>query len=120
MPAHKVPLKIDQGATFDRTFTWKAGPPGAPQLVDLTGCTAVAQFRTSVESPAALMELSTTDGRIVLGGPDGTIRIVISALATAAISWDEAVYDLNITFPDGTVVRRMAGGVAVSKGVTRE
>ena len=26
MPAHKVPLKIEQGATFDKTYTWKAGP----------------------------------------------------------------------------------------------
>lgn len=25
MPAHKVPLKVEQGATFDRTYTWKAG-----------------------------------------------------------------------------------------------
>ena len=120
MPAHKVPLKIEQGATFDRTYTWKAGLAKTAAPVDLTGCTALAQFRTSAESDAVLFSLSTADGRIALGGASGTIRFLIPATDTSTIGWEEAVYDLNITFPDGTVVRRMAGTVAVSKGVTRD
>jgi hypothetical protein len=35
------------------------------------------------------------------------------------LNWTTAVYDLEIEFPDGTVVRRMAGSVVVSPEVTR-
>lgn len=119
MPAHKVKLEIDQGATFDKTFTWLTGTPKSAQPVDLTGCTARAQVREEIDSPDVLLELSTENDRIVLGGTSGEIRIVIDASTTAAIDWESGVYDLEVIFPDGTVVRRMAGGVSVSKEVTR-
>ena len=119
MPAHKVPLKIEQGATFDQTYTWRAGPPKAAVPVDLTGCEACAQIRSELESDQVLMEMSTANGRIELGGAAGTIRYLINAIDTAAITWASGVYDLNIKFPDGRVVRRMAGPVPVSPGVTR-
>lgn len=120
MPAHKVPLKIDQGATFDEVFTWKAGPAGSAAPVDLTGCVARAHIRAEVSSPAVLLALTTENGRIELGGVAGTIRIHLSATDTTAIDWDTGVYDLEIEFPDGRVVRRMAGPVSVSPGVTRD
>ncbi|MDD2711286.1 MAG: hypothetical protein PHU77_00060 [Simplicispira sp.] len=117
MPAHKVPLKIEQGATFDKTYTWKAGPAAIP--VDLTGCVARAHIRADLPDPAILLALTTETGRIELGGAAGTIRIYLHATDTAAIDWEAGVYDLEIEFPDGRVVRRMAGPVSVSPGVTR-
>ncbi|EFI61344.1 MULTISPECIES: hypothetical protein [Comamonas] len=121
MPAHKVKLEIDQGATFDKTFTWMTGTNKANAVpVDLTGCKARAQFREEVESSAVLLELTTDNNRIQLGGAAGTIRLLISAADTAAIAWPSAVYDLEVEFSDGTVVRRMAGSVVVSPEVTRD
>lgn len=120
MPAHKVKLEIDQGATFDKTFTWKTGTKANAAPVDLTGCKARAQFRVELESATVLLELTTENGRIQLGGLTGEIRILISAADTAAMAWLAGVYDLEIEFPDGTVVRRMAGGVVVSPEVTRD
>ncbi|MFT4041218.1 MAG: hypothetical protein QM692_23755 [Thermomicrobiales bacterium] len=121
MPAHTVHLHIEQGATFDRTWTWKTGtPPATPTVVDLTGCVARAQMRATLESDDILLALTTENGRIVLGGTAGTIQIVIDADTTAAIDWTDAVYDLEIVFADGTVVRRMQGSVCVSPGVTRD
>lgn len=120
MPAHKVKLEIDQGATFDKTFTWKTGTRDNATPVDLTGCKARAQFREEVESTAVLLELTTDNHRIQLGGAAGTIRLLISAEDTAALAWPTAVYDLEVEFPDGTVVRRMAGSVVVSPEVTRD
>lgn len=117
MPAHKLPLKIEQGATFEKIVTWKCGDPPAP--VDITGCTARAHIRPEVASPVVLLELTTENGRIVLGGVEGTIQIYISALDTELITWDSGVYDLEIVFPGGRVVRRLAGGVSVSPEVTR-
>lgn len=117
MAAFKVPLKIDQGASFSKLVTWKTGTPAFP--VDLTGCTALAHIRETLESPDILITLSTANGKIVLGGAAGTVEIVLSAVETAAITWRAAVYDLEITFPDTTVRRLMYGGVSISPEVTR-
>ena len=119
MPAHKLPLKIDQGATYDKVLTWKTGTKAAAVPVDLTGCTARAQIRSEIDSPIVLLELTTENGRIHLGGPAGTIRILIDATTTAAIDWESGVYDLEIVFAGGRVDRRLAGSVSVSKEVTR-
>lgn len=121
MAAHKFKIQIDQGATYDKTLTWKAGENAATAVpVDLTGCAARAQIRAEVESPTVLLDLTTENGRIELGGPAGTIRILIDAATTATIAWESGVYDLEVVFTDGTVVRRLAGGVQVSKEVTRD
>lgn len=113
----KLPLTIYQGSTFMEQVTWKAGQPAAP--VDLTGCTARAQVRAEIEAPDVLLDLTTENGRIELGGATGTVTIKITAEDTAAITWTEGVYDLEVVFADGYVRRLLAGGVAVSPEVTR-
>lgn len=118
MAAFKVNLKIDQGATFAKHVTWKAGTPPVP--VDLTGCTARMQVREKIESPVALLDLTTENGGIVLGGTSGTIDYcLLSDELTATFAWTSGVYDLEIVFPDGTVQRKIAGNVTVSPEVTR-
>ena len=117
MASFKVPLKIDQGASFSKLVTWKTGTPAV--AVNLTGCTARAHVRETLEAAAVLLDLSTANGKIVLGGSAGTVEITLSATETAAINWRAAVYDLEITFPDATVRRLMHGSVSVSPEVTR-
>lgn len=119
MSSFKVPLRIDQGATFQKVVTWKAGTPATP--VDLTGCTARAQFRATIAAPVALYEMtSAPDGGITLGGVAGTITIDIDEPTTAGFSWKTAVYDLEIVRADGTVRRLLSGTVSVSPEVTRD
>lgn len=113
----KLPMQIIQGATFDEVVTWTAGDPPSP--VDLTGCRAVSQIRSDIDSPDVLLELTTENGRIELGGTAGTVRRKISAADTAAIVWTEGVHDLKVVLPDATVRRLIAGGVGVSPEVTR-
>lgn len=120
MAAHKVPLKLDQGATYDNFWIWKTGPKGAEVPVDLVGCEARAQIRPELESATVLLELTTVNGRITLGEEPGKIRIVITDEDTAALTFDSAVYDLYIDFPNGTSIRRMAGPVSLTKAVTRD
>ena len=117
MAAFKLSLKIDQGATFTKTVTWKTGKP--PVAVDLTGAAARMQIREKLEAPDVLLELSTTNGGVSLGGVDGTVVLRIEADATAALTWRIGVYDLEIEFADGTVRRLLSGGVSVSPEVTR-
>ena len=119
MAVHKVPLKFYTGSTFDQTWTWKTGATAATAVpVDLTGCTARAQFRAKPGAEPVLLDLTTQNGGIQLGGVSGTIRIVVTDELTAQITWQQAVYDLFIYFPDGTAVARMAGNVGVTQGVT--
>ncbi len=108
-------LLIQQGATFVRGWTYKPGGVAA----DLTGCTARMQVRAEIESEDVLLQLTTENGRIILGGAAGTIDLRIAAIDTAAITWDAGCYDLEIQFPDATVIRFLQGTVVVSPEVTR-
>ena len=113
----KHPIQIIQGATLRDVTTWKAGTPAVP--VDLTGCTARMQVRLKVDDETVLVELTTANGGITLGGTAGTVTIYMSDEATAAINWKSGVYDLEIEFGNGDVRRLMYGGVSVSPEVTR-
>ncbi|HAQ86506.1 MAG TPA: hypothetical protein DCR78_08700, partial [Pseudomonas sp.] len=48
----------------------------------------------------------------------GTITRTITVAQTAALTWTEAVYDLEVQYPDGTVQRYLQGAVTVSREVT--
>lgn len=119
MPAFKLNLVIDQGATFTKEVTWKTGTPTSSTAVDLTGCTARMQIRESVEEEAVLIELTTENGRITLGDELGTVSMFVEADDTAALDFIAGVYDLEIVFADGRVRRLVAGTVKLSKEVTR-
>lgn len=110
-------ITIIQGATLRDVTTWKAGTPAVP--VDLTGCTARMQVRAKIDSTDTLLNLTTENGGINLGGTAGTVTVFLSATATAALTWKSGVYDLEVQFGNGDVRRLLAGSVAVSPEVTR-
>ena len=118
MAAFKLNLKIDQGATFSKLVTWRTGSTtGTP--VDLTGCTARMQARAKITDQSVLLDLTTANGGIVLGGTSGTVEIKLTDGQTAAISWAGAVYDLEVVFSNGDVRRLLQGSISVSPEVTR-
>jgi hypothetical protein len=117
MATFNTPLSIDQGSTFSYVATWTAGDPAVP--VNLTGCTARAQFRSDITSSVVLCELTTANSRITLGGTAGTITLSLSDTVTAAFDWTEGVYDLEIVYANSTVKRLLQGTVTVSPEVTR-
>ena len=117
MSAAKVPLNIDQGSDFSIKVTWRTGEPPTP--VDLTGCTAEAQIREYLESPDTLIELTTSNGGITLGGTAGTVEINIAHGLTESVEWFSGVYDLEVTFTNGAKKRLLAGPVILSPEITR-
>lgn len=119
MAESKLKLVVQQGATFRKRMTWKTGTPAA--LVDLAGYTARMQIRGEIEDAVALLELTTENSRITLGGAAGTIDLYISADDTAEITWESGVYDLELVAPgaNGDVIRLVSGSVVVSPEVTR-
>lgn len=117
MAAAKLKLLIEQGATFEKVISWKAGTPALP--VNLTGCTARTHVRNEIADETTLLVLTTENGGITLGGVLGTITLALSATATAALTWTTGVYDLEIVYADGKIRRLLAGTVNVSPEVTR-
>lgn len=117
MAASKYGIKIEQGATLGLPITWLVGTAQLP--VDLTGCTARMDIRAKLTDTAKLLSLTTANGRIVLGGTAGTITLLLTAEETAALTWLAGVYDLEVEFGTGTVVRLLQGTVTVSREVTR-
>ena len=115
-PAKLKKLTIYQGATFRKRLRWES-PAGTP--IDLTGATARMQVRLEKETPTALVDLTTENGGIVLGGAAGTVDLYLSDAATAAMGWESGVWDLEIVHTSGDVTRLAEGSIGVSKEVTR-
>lgn len=117
---YKRNLTIYCGADFDFEVTWEAGDTEADVTpVDLTGAVARMHVRPDIGSETIYLTLTTENGGISLGGVFGTVALHLSAVATAEITWEEAVYDLEIAFPSGKVRRFMAGVIVASPEVTR-
>lgn len=108
------PFTAGQGETFDRTITWEID--GTP--VNLTGYTARMQIRKTHKSTSAVVSLTSSSG-LTLGGSAGTIQIVISATATAALTAGKYVYDLELVSAGGIVTRVIEGTFELTPEVTR-
>ena len=115
-PAGIYNIIADQGSTFSRQLTWNDSNGSA---VNLTGYTARMDVRTSIDAAgAAVLSLTTTNGRIVLGGSAGTINLSAEATATQAVESGNYVYDLELV--SGSTVTRLVQGSFVLRGeVTR-
>jgi len=87
-------------------------------LFDLTGFTARMQIRTEIDADDVMCELTTENGRIALGGDEGTVHLTIPANITEDFD-DEGVYDLELIAEDGKVYRLLKGKVKVELEVTR-
>lgn len=114
--AAKKNFTVEKWADFNQRFCFRS-KSGRP--VDLSNCTAKVQFRSTAVSPDVLFEISTENGRIKPLGKNGVIQFDVSSELTGAIAFAAAVYDLVITFSDGSRFRFLEGKIAVSEGVTR-
>lgn len=119
-------ITAEQGSTYGQVMTCR---DAAGTLIDLSGFTARMQVRDGYAGEAAILDLTTENGGIALGGVLGTITLAISASDLAAISLPPAiaqtgrpskpfVYDLEIV--SGAVVTKLLYGTFTITGeVTR-
>jgi hypothetical protein len=115
MTAKIYNITIEQGATFRLNLVWR-NPDLTPK--DLTGYTARMQVRRRHSDPDILLEFTTENGAIILGGAAGTISIVGLATLTDDVSVKQGVYDLELV--NGTDVDRIVeGSVEITPEVTR-
>lgn len=112
-------LEIEQGATFRQVFTWQDASTDPATPYDLSGWTARMQVRKTAASSLVVLELTTENGGITLGGAAGTVSLYIAATATDDLSPNfSGVYDLELVGPSD-VVRLVQGALKVSAEVTR-
>jgi hypothetical protein len=108
---------VEQNATFKQRLVWR---DRMKKPINLTGYTARMQIRSAIGAGASVIaDLTTANGGIVLGGINGTIDIIISSTATAAMSFTSAFYDFLMIAPDGTGQRLLQGKITLSQGVTQ-
>ena len=115
MSATTYDILIEQGATYSQVITYKE----SGVAINLNGYTARMQVRATLESASTLVELTTANSRIALGGAAGTITLTISATDTEALTAGRGVYDLELVSGSGIVTRLLQGVATISRNVTR-
>ncbi len=119
MPAGTYNFKIEQGAKFSRDFTWR-NPDKSP--VNIAGYTFRMMARHKHDDPEPLISLSTVEppgGIRIVDGPNGTFRISLTDVQTAALNFVEAIYDLKAVPPADGAIRLFEGKITLSKEVTK-
>jgi hypothetical protein len=126
MAAGRYSFVIEQGATLNLELQYKDSN-GNP--IDLTDYNGRMQIRPSISSDTVYITLSSSlaaDGTgLNFSGSNGTtpptsgsIGVYISAISSSALTFEQAVYDLEIS--SGSFVSRiLEGQVKLSLNVTR-
>jgi hypothetical protein len=126
MAAGRYSFVIEQGSTLNLELQYKDSSGNPVNLTDYNGR---MQIRPSVASSTVYISLSSSlqpDGTgLNFSGSNGStsptsgsIAIYISAASSSALSFDTAVYDLEI-YSGSYVSRILEGQVKLSKEVTR-
>ena len=103
-----------QGTTFSNQLIWAVDD----EPVDLTTYTARMQVREKYTSTQKILDLTTENGGITLGGDEGTIDLNINAAVSAAVVPKTYVYDLELV-SSSVVTRLLEGKFIVTPEVTR-
>jgi hypothetical protein len=86
--------------------------------VDLAGYTARMQIRGSLDSANVIQELTTANGGVILDNTLKTITILLTATQTAALTFNSAVYSLELV-TTADVYTFCTGSLTLVKEITR-
>jgi len=113
MPAGKLNIEIEQGATFSRTIFYKDANGTA---INLTGATITGQVRPSYSSSTAVSFALSVVG----SAANGEILWTMTAANTATLTPNSPqVYDIDINWGGGVIDRLLYGNVCIHPEVTR-
>jgi hypothetical protein len=87
--------------------------------VDLTGFTARMQIRVKLDDDVVIKELTTENSGITLDVALSTIQLNITAVDTALMTFNTAVYSLELISSGGVVTPFANGTLTLVKEVTR-
>lgn len=115
----KKNLIIYQGSTFKFVFKLSRSVNKIDTPVDLSGAIAKMQIRPSHRSDTLYLDLYE-EGYISISDPmNGEITINIPPGMTADLEFSKAVYDIQVEFSDGHIMRVIEGYITLSPEVTR-
>jgi len=117
--ATKYNLNIIKGSRYLKSFIYQ---DTSKVPIDVSGLSARMHIRERDNSPdPAEMELTTTNGRIALGGVNGQIDIVLGATETDTFTITKGVYDMELyNVSDTDIVDTiLEGAVTISDAITR-
>lgn len=106
-------LFINQGSYFVHSLTAVDEYGNQLQITAGSGYTASGQLRRSYDSS------SKVDFTSQITGATGTIYITLGPTNSAALKYGNYVYDVELNFPDGKIVRQLQGIATVDPEVTR-
>lgn len=87
--------------------------------VSLTGYTARLQVKRKISDLEPVLSLTTENGGILLDDATETITIRATAQQTSALSFNSAVYDLELLSGSGKVYRFAEGSLSLKPEVTK-
>ncbi len=116
MPTARYDFELDQGTDVSVPFSLV---DASDKPVDLTGCKARMQLRTTYSAETPADDLSTENGRMLIDGPAGTITAKFTHDGTAKLKPGAYVYDVEVETEAGEVLRVVSGEILCTPEVTR-
>jgi hypothetical protein len=95
-------------------------PDAAGDAVDLSGGSAAMQLRADYDAATVIAEATVSGGGVTIDGPAGTVEFAFDAAATAAITPDVYLADIEVIWGDGTKTSSETFQVVVKPDVTRD
>jgi len=108
-----VTMYLNQGATWNRSFVYYQNGV----VVNLTGYTARVWFKRAITDTAYLLELSTSNGGIVIDGINGKVTLKITAAISATLS-GTYIYDVKLISATNEDFYPFGGKIIVIPSVT--
>lgn len=115
MKPANINLTLYQGSTFRKNFQWLSG--STPTNLD--NCTIRMQVRKDHFSEVATEFSTLTSGLVLTDSTLGKFQLTISASVSSLFTSSKYVYDIEITFPDGSVYRVIQGEMLLDREVTK-
>jgi len=84
----------------------------------ITGYTARCTIRKNWHTSTPIVVLTSAGGGCVVTEADASVQIIVSAAATTAFDFVDAVYDIEMVPPAGDIVRLVMGNIHLSREMT--
>lgn len=110
---HDITIVQGEGAAFEYVYKDELGVP-----VNLTGYTGKAQVRKAFDSPAAVLDATSGNGKVTIDALAGKVTIKWPGSETATVLAGPHVWDHFLYPPAGEPLQMLYGTVDVRARVT--
>jgi len=111
-------LSVYQGDTVSFTVQYREGPAGSEVGKSLSGATIRCQIRSTAASDTIVANFTVTPDADQSTNP-GLMSIVLSDTSSLLLTGTSYVYDLEISWADGSVQTLLYGAITVTASVSR-